>query len=136
MEIGRLVTSSVLTVGPASSLSEAARAMVSRRVGSAVVLTEDGSPAIITERDLMRAVAADADPKTAEVAEYMTPDAITASSSWDAVDAAEWMRKGGFRHLIVLHSDGAIAGVLSMRDLMACFLEQITTETSSREGAT
>ena len=125
MEIGALLSSSVLTMGPDSTLRDAARAMVGRRVGSTVVVTEDGSPAILTERDLLRAMAAGADPDTTKVADYMTPGALTASPSWDVIEAAERMREGGFRHLIVMSEAGTVAGVLSMRDLMSSLLSEI-----------
>ena len=125
MEIGALLSSSVLTMGPDSTLRETARAMVERRVGSTVVVTEDGSPAIITERDLMRAMAAGVDPDSTKVADYMTPGALTASASWDVIEAAERMRAGGFRHLIVMSETGTVAGVLSMRDLMSSLLSEI-----------
>lgn len=124
MGIGELITSSALTIGPDETLRGAAKAMVNRRVGSCVVQTEDGSPAIITERDLMQAMAAGADADTTKVADYMTPSALTASLSWDPIEAAERMQSGGFRHLVVMSDNGSIAGVLSMRDLMGTLLDQ------------
>ena len=125
MEIGTLLSSPVLSTRPDKTLREVARAMVERRVGSTVILTEDGSPAIITERDLMRAMAAGVDPDSTPVADYMTPGALTASASWDVIEAAERMRAGGFRHLIVMSETGTVAGVLSIRDLLTSLLEQI-----------
>lgn len=100
--------------------------MVQRRVGSAVIVNEEGHPAIITERDLLRAFASDGDLDALPVEDYMTPDAITASPSWDVIDAAERMKEGGFRHLIVMNENGTIAGVLSMRDLVAALLDRLT----------
>ncbi|MDQ4145523.1 MAG: CBS domain-containing protein [Actinomycetota bacterium] len=124
MKIGELIGSSTLMIGPDDTLRSAAKAMVERRVGSCVVVTEDGSPAILTERDILRATASGVDADQAKVAEYMTPGALTASWSWDPVEAAERMRSGGFRHLIVMADDGSIAGVLSMRDLMGVLLDE------------
>lgn len=126
MEIGELLSRSVLTIGQTKTLREAARAMVQRRVGSAVIVNEEGHPAIITERDLLRAFASDGDLDALPVEDYMTPDAITASPSWDVIDAAERMKEGGFRHLIVMNENGTIAGVLSMRDLVAALLDRLT----------
>jgi CBS domain-containing protein len=124
MDIGQIASTSVLMLGPDVTLKQAAQAMVDRHVGSAVIVTEQGYPAIITERDLMRATAAGADPEASLVEEFMTADAITASQSWDVVEASEEMRKGGFRHLIVLDQSGNIAGVVSMRDLLEALLDQ------------
>jgi signal-transduction protein with cAMP-binding, CBS, and nucleotidyltransferase domain len=124
MEIGEIISHSVLTVGPITTLRDAARAMVERRVGSVVIVTDDGKPAIMTERDLMRAIAAGADPDEACVEDHMTPDAISASPSWDILEASKQMREGGFRHLLVMDENGTIAGVLSMRDVLWALLDQ------------
>ena len=126
MGIGELLSRSVLSIGPNSTLRAAARAMVERRVGSAIIQTEDGRPAIITERDLMRAFAESGDLDALSVDDYMTRDAITASASWDVIEAAERMKAGGFRHLIVMDENGAIAGILSMRDLVDALLTRVT----------
>jgi CBS domain-containing protein len=125
MRIGSLVQGSVLTMGPGHSLAEAARRMSERGVGAAVVAAEDGSPGIITERDLLRAVARGADPGATPVADYMTPDAITASPDWDVVAAARRMLDGRFRHLVVIGPEGQVVGVLSIRDLARCLADEL-----------
>lgn len=122
MEIGPLVSRTVLTVSPHGSLAETARQMNERGVGSAVVLSE-GGPGIITERDILRAVGEGADLGSLRVEDYMTFNAITASPQWRVTDAAREMSRGGFRHLIVLDGDGNVAGVLSIRDLVPALLE-------------
>lgn len=122
MEIGPLVSRTVLTVGPGHSLAETARRMSERNIGSAVVLTDDGSPGIITERDLLRCVASGIDLEEARVAECMTNNAITASSGWEVIDAARRMIEGGFRHLVVVDDEGLVSGILSIRDLVAALL--------------
>ena len=123
MEIGPLVNQRILTVGPQHSLRDAARRMHERRVGSAVVGTEDGRPGIITERDLLRAIAQGADLEITPVDEFMTANAITASASWDVKEAARRMLDGGFRHLIVLDDRGQPTGILSIRDLVEVLLD-------------
>jgi CBS domain-containing protein len=130
MEIGPLVQRDILTVGPDLSIGDAARRMTERNVGSAIVLLDDGHPGIITERDLLRAVADAADPNNTPVESYMTANAITASPSWDVRQAASKMSSGGFRRLIVLDDQGGIAGILSIRDLM----EAMLAETAKDEG--
>jgi CBS domain-containing protein len=123
MEVGALATTSVLTVRPDDSLKEVARRMSERNVGAAAVITDDGSPGIITERDLMRAMAAGDDPESARVEDFMTANAITASASWSVGEAARTMIHGRFRHLLVLGPAGEIAGILSIRDLVESLLE-------------
>lgn len=130
MQVGDIISHSVLTVGPITTLRDAARAMVERRVGSVVILTDDGKPAIMTERDLMRAIASGADPDDARVEDYMTPDAISASPAWDVLDASKQMREGGFRHLLVMGENGTIEGILSMRDVLSALLDRAMDATS------
>ncbi len=113
----------VLTVGPRHTLAEAARMMYERRSGSAVVQSDMENPGIITERDLLRAVAEGADLSTAAVEDYMTANAITASSSWDAEKAARLMLEHGFRHLVVIDEGGRVEGILSIRDLIKALLD-------------
>jgi CBS domain-containing protein len=123
VEIRELVSRDLVTVGPAHTMAHAAKAMHARKVGSAIVVTDEG-PGIISERDVLRAVAEGADLAAVTVGDYMTWNAIVASSAWDTETAARTMLEGGFRHLVVM--DGAHEiGILSIRDLMAGLLPSI-----------
>ena len=120
MEIRDLVVRDLVTVGPAHTLAQAAKLMSAKRVGSAIVLTEE-SPGILSERDVLRAVADGVDPTTATVGDYMTWNAIVATSELDTMEAARTMLEHGFRHLLVIDG-GHEVGILSIRDLMAGLL--------------
>lgn len=113
----------ILAVEPENTLAEAARRIWERRVGSAVVFS-NGKPGIITERDILRAVAEGADPESAKVAAYMTENAVTVTLGWHVSDAARTMIERGFRHLVVLDGAGEVAGMLSIRDMMRAMLEE------------
>lgn len=123
MDIGPLVNRQILTVAPGDSIVQAASQMVAHKVGAAIVMTEEG-PGIITERDILRAVASGSDLNTVHVEEFMTAGAITAFEDWDLHHAAERMVSGGFRHLIVLNRGGQLEGVLSIRDLLRALLKE------------
>ena len=111
----------VLTIGPGHSLREAAAAMTDRRVGAAVVLDPEApGPGLITERDLLRSIAAGEDPDTERVAEHLTSELTFAHPDWSLEHAAVAMIKGGFRHLVVVDG-GELAGMLSMRDIVRCW---------------
>ncbi|MDQ3986031.1 MAG: CBS domain-containing protein [Actinomycetota bacterium] len=124
MDIGALASRDVLTVEPDRTLSDVARQMNNRHVGSAVVVSEDGQLGIITERDVLRAVAEGADPKQTQVERYMTANAIAGSQSWSVVDAGNRMLQGGFRHLIVTDEGGNVAGLLSIKDVARALLSR------------
>jgi CBS domain-containing protein len=106
----------LLTVSPGDRLGEAAKKMVARGVGAVLVLEGENLEGILTERDLMRAVAGGYT-EEARVAEWMTrhPETIDATDSTD--HAASLMIHGGFRHLPVVE-EGHVAGIISIRDLM------------------
>ena len=115
------MTRSLLTVFAEATLGDAAAAMAERGVGAVVVLDGESIAAILTERDVMKAVAAGKD-GSAAVTEWMTrhPDTIEPSDTTD--HAASLMIHGGFRHLPVVE-DGKVVGMVSIRDLMKVALD-------------
>jgi CBS domain-containing protein len=121
MQVRDGMSSVVLTVGPSHSLSAAARLMTERNVGAAVVLDPDGAGfGIVTERDILRSVAAGEDPTAEPVGNHLTEELITAAPDWSLEQAAEAMLDGGFRHLLVVNG-GELEGILSMRDIVRCW---------------
>ena len=118
MHVRDAMSSVVLTVGPTHTLRQAAVAMAERKVGAAVVLDpEADGPGILTERDLLEAVAQGQDLDVEICAEHLTPDAVTAMPDWDLDRAASVMMRGGFRHLVVCDVSDVV-GVLSVRDIV------------------
>jgi CBS domain-containing protein len=115
------MTRSLLTISADSTLKEAASAMADRGVGAVVVLDGDRIAAILTERDVLRAVAAGEDGGAA-ITSWMTrhPETIEPGDSTD--HAASLMIHGGFRHLPVVEA-GAVVGIVSIRDLMKLALD-------------
>ena len=118
MLVRDVMTPAVLTVGPAHTLREVARYMAKRRVGAAVVLDADlDGPGILTERDLLEAVAAGQDLDREVAADHLTPDAVVGEPDWDLDQAAAAMVAGGFRHLVICDGTGVV-GVVSVRDIV------------------
>jgi CBS domain-containing protein len=112
------MSENVLTLTPGRTLREAAEFMVKHNVGAAVILDpEQPGPGIVTERDLVRALGAGLDPDTEQVKDHLTATAVYADGDWDLEKAADAMADGGFRHLVVV-SNGDVAGIISMRDLI------------------
>ena len=106
----------LLTVAAGDRLGEAAKRMVARGVGAVLVIEGERLEGILTERDLMRAVATGYS-DDAQVRDWMTrqPETVEASDATD--HAASLMIHGGFRHLPVV-DQGRVAGIISIRDLM------------------
>ena len=118
MQVREGMSDVVLTVGPRHTLREAAEAMCRRNVGAAIVLDPEApGPGVITERDLLRSVAAGEEPDAERVADHLTGNLTFASPEWSLEQAAAAMVRGGFRHLVVVDG-GALVGILSMRDIV------------------
>lgn len=118
MRVEDAMTAVSAIVGPEHTLAQAAQRMVRAHTGAAVVIDSDlPGPAMITERDLLRAVAADLDPAVELVERHMTQAVVTAAPAWPIGQAAHTMVKHGVRHVLVF--DGPeLVGVLSMRDVV------------------
>jgi CBS domain-containing protein len=96
--------------------------MAERNVGAAVVVDpESPGPGIVTERDILRSVAAGQDTANELVQDHLTDNLISASPEWSLEQAAETMCTHGFRHLLVVDR-GELRGVLSMRDIVRCWV--------------
>jgi CBS domain-containing protein len=117
----------VLMIGPGHTLRQAARLMRGRRVGAAVVHDVDGvGYGILTERDILTALAADQNPDVELAGNHMSREVVVADPDWPLDTAAAAMLRGGFRHLLVC-ADGEVAGVLSMRDVVGCWSRERVT---------
>jgi CBS domain-containing protein len=116
-----IMSSDVLSVPPDATLPAAAAEMSARRVGAVLVLEEGRLVGILTERDILRAVA-ESRVEGSTVADLMTrhPETIEPSESTDT--AATLMIHGGFRHLPVMDAEEVI-GIVSIRDLMRITLD-------------
>ena len=113
--VGEIMTPDVLGLEPATSLVDAARRMHERRVGAVVVQEGERLVGIVTERDILRAVATGA--IGGSVADVMTHGPDTIGPEESAGQAAALMIHGGFRHLPVVDGNDVV-GMLSIRDLV------------------
>ena len=130
MLVRDVMTSAVLTVGPTHTIRQVAQAMRERHVGAAVVLDPDvDGPGILTERDVLEAVAGGQDLDREVAADHLTPDAVVGLPDWDLDKAAAAMVAGGFRHLVIC--DGSeVVGVLSVRDIVRVWSQQRSSAAS------
>lgn len=114
--VGAHMSRDLLTVEWGTQLAEAARRMVERGIGAVLVLDGTRLIGILTERDVLRAVAA-GDDQRATVSDWMTRDPETIEPSDSMDHAGVLMIHGGFRHLPVVEAGRAV-GIVSIRDLM------------------
>ncbi len=106
----------LLTVTPDDALGDVVVRMAERNVGAVLVLDGVRLTGVLTERDVLRAVAAGIDFAT-PVSARMTHNPDTIESTDSIEHAAVLMIHGGFRHLPVVE-EGVPVGILSIRDLV------------------
>jgi CBS domain-containing protein len=110
-----------IRAAPEDTLGEVAQKMVDLSTGSAIVEDFGRMIGILTERDMLKAMAGRVHTSDARVREWMTADPLTATPDTPAAEAAQTMIAHGFRHLPVVEG-GAVVGVVSLRLLVAAGL--------------
>lgn len=120
MNVAEVMTQASITEAPSDTLRAAAERMWSQQTGSLLVMDDGRLVGIVTERDVLRAVARGLDYDTTTVRDVMTSDVVTARPDSALRDAAREMAHRWIRHLPVL--DGRrVVGVVSMRDVAGVF---------------
>lgn len=126
---------SIVTVKPGVLVSEAAKILSDRGIGTVLVST-DGKTAdgILSERDIVRQIGArGATCLGDKVSDYMTSKLITCSKSDQADAILQQMTKGRFRHMPVIE-DGELVGLISLGDVVKARLEELSMEKNALEG--
>ena len=119
--VGEVMSRTLLTVDATETLTDAAAQMHARGVGAALVMNGERLSGILTERDVLRAVATGGIEGT-NVGAWMTHDPDTVEPDERPGHAAAIMIHGGYRHLPVLDGDKAV-GIISIRDLMRLVID-------------
>ncbi len=120
MQVQDVMTQATVTESAADSLRSAAERMWRQQTGSLLVTDGGRLIGIITERDVLRAVALGADPDRSSVDEVMTAEVFTVRPDMPLQEAAREMASRWIRHLPVAQ-DGRVLGVVSMRDVTGIF---------------
>jgi CBS domain-containing protein len=116
MRIEGLYRPEVVTADASESLTAVAQRMGEYEIGSLAILEDGGIVGMVTERDLVRALAERAAPDT-PVAWFANPAPSWVEPGEDAGAVAQRMLELGVRHLPVV-GEGRVLGMLSMRDLL------------------
>jgi CBS domain-containing protein len=119
MRIADVMREDFITVAPEDTLGEVAERMVEEKKGGAVVVMDYGRMiGILTERDLLRAIAYRVHTSEARVREWMTEEPITVPPETELDAASQLMLDKNFRHLPVVEG-GRVVGVVSLRRAVA-----------------
>lgn len=117
------VVRNVVSLDASATCAEAARVMAAHEIGSVGVRAGGSLAGLVTERDLVSAMAGGADPSRTSLAQVMQPDFPAVSLQASDAECAQLMRTSRTRHLAV--KDGReIIGVISMLDLVDLVVEE------------
>ena len=115
--LAEIVKPNYINVAPEDTLGEVAERMTNANIGAVIVRDHGRLIGILTERDMLRAMAARVHTSDARVRVWMTEDPITAPADMTLEDAAQVMLDNGFRHLPVVDGE-TILGVVSLRRVL------------------
>jgi CBS domain-containing protein len=118
MNIKEIMSSPVETIATDASLASAAKRMLDLDVGMLPVAQGDDIVGIISDRDIaIRAVAKGLDPDRTEVRQVMSKDVYSCPDDSSATDACSLMESKQVRRLLVMNSDDALVGIVSLGDV-------------------
>jgi CBS domain-containing protein len=117
VKVKDLPPGALLSVDPETTIAEVARHMRADDSDSVAVMSEGRLVGIITERDMVRAIADGVDPE-ARADVVMTADPATVDADEDVAVVAVKMMRLGVRHLPVLNKAGKPVGLVSARNLI------------------
>lgn len=120
VRVDEIMTQPAVTDATGVSLARVAELMWRQQTGSIVIVEDRRVVGIITERDVLRAVAAGKDPASVVVGDVMTTDIVTTTPDTPLRDAARIMAQHWIRHLPVVEN-GELAGMISQRDITGVF---------------
>lgn len=119
MKVRDLPPGRLLSVDPQTLIAEVARQMQKDDSDSVAVISDGRLVGIVTERDLVRAIAEGMDPQRAKAEVLMTADPATVDADEDVTVVAVKMMRMGVRHLPVVDKAGKPVGLVSARNLVA-----------------
>lgn len=125
----------VVTVKPGTLVSDAAKILADRHIGTVVIsATGTSLEGILSERDIVRELAnRGAGCMSDKVDDYMTTSLVTCGVGDDAVQVMEKMTEGRFRHMPVVDK-GEMIGLITLGDAVKARLSELAMEKDALEG--
>ncbi len=119
-----VAATNVAWANPSDTVRAMAAVMHANNCGALVVHRRDGSIAVVTERDFVRALAEGADPDDVWAADVMSREVLTTSPDEPILSVAEMMHDAHIRHVVLVDDAGAAVGIVSLRDVVRPLLDE------------
>lgn len=131
MTVARIINEKgrdVVTTSPDKSLAEIAAILSEKRIGAVLVVEDGAIRGILSERDVVRALARHGSEALRKLAaDCMTPRVVTCRPEDTVNDVMQKMTSGRFRHLPVV-DNGNLAGIVSIGDVVKHRIEEVERE--------
>jgi CBS domain-containing protein len=118
--ISTLIGNPVACITADATLTDVAKAMVAADVGAMVVGDDEQPVALVSERDIVRAVGAGKDPAAVRAIDVASTTLVWCNAEATADEVAVRMMDHYIRHVLV-ERDGALVGIVSARDLLGAY---------------
>jgi CBS domain-containing protein len=125
----------VATIRPTSTVRDLLGLLAEQRIGAAVVTVDDAIAGIVSERDVVRRLADDGGALLdRQVSDIMTPDVVTCTRETSVEDLARTMTDRRIRHVPVVDAEGALAGIVSIGDVVKSRISELESERDDLVG--
>jgi CBS domain-containing protein len=122
------MSTEMFTMGSQSSLLEVAKKMVETNISSVVITKNSSGAGILTERDIVKAIASGIPPDGITAGSLMSHPLMAVDIGSSLEEAAKFMAKNKVRHVLVTETDtNNIVGILTATDLIR-YLKQTLTD--------
>ena len=123
----------IIAIADSATVGDAAQLLVQRRIGAVLVKDADDKLAgILSERDVVRAVAADGPSSLGRaISDYMTRNVATCCEGDTVEELMEMMTRGRFRHVPVMNDEDGLCGLISIGDVVKTRIAETVHEANS-----
>lgn len=129
LNIAALANDTITRVSPTANLYEVADALTQGSIGALVVGGPDTVDGVISERDLVGALADRLEPATTSAIDIAGRDLVWCDASAAVADVATQMMEHYVRHILV-QDRGHLVGIVSARDLLGSYASADASRTS------
>ncbi|HXY64326.1 MAG TPA: CBS domain-containing protein [Mycobacterium sp.] len=110
----------VVRVSSEATVADVAKTLVASEVGAVVVGDDELPAALVSERDVVRVVAAGKDPAAVRALDVASTKLVWCDAEATVQEVAVQMMERYIRHVLV-ERDGALVGIVSARDLLGVY---------------
>ncbi|MDY7102733.1 MAG: CBS domain-containing protein [Actinomycetota bacterium] len=119
--VSALTGDAVVAVGSGETLHTVATLMNDQGIGAVIVGSMDKVEGIVTERDLVRAMAEGKDPTSTTAMSVASTSLVWCEATSTVFDVAEEMLERYIRHVLV-EDGGTLVGMISARDILGIYI--------------